>query len=299
MNLTGILNKHFTRDQKSALKQLLSAYELYQPLSDISEGVYAYQPDDDREESKRHFGEQTEAFVSLVSLWLIEQEGDTNAGKNRDTLGCLLVCMATEALQHYQLKPHEVHSLVQKLVLTDAYLMAYHMEAFYIFIGKVQERWLELSVSKEKTAANHAPCKEVYFIWQVFANDKDRQISQEFFLKDLYHLWHRKICLSQLRQLFDSGGKPFTIEVASIYLKEFMAVFYLMHECKRIVCKNSKGIFVYMKNHLKPPLGDTYPQCHDFSKMLYKEIHHPINGKTLRKKIKSLLDKYGTASLSE
>lgn len=298
MNLSDILEKHFSAGQRRALKRLLLEFELYQPLSDISEGFSAYKTSGDRNMAIKHFGQQSDAFVTLVSWWLIQQEGNADAAKNRDAVGCLLVCMAIEALQHYQLKPAEVFSVVYKWVMADAYLKAHHMDAFHNFIGRVHEKWLALPAADKPAAGLGYQGCNTYFIWQVWAGDKENHIMLDIFIRDLYHHWHRKISLSDIRRLFAESGEPCKIMVPSKYLLEFLTVFYFLHHCKRIVCRNNKGMFVFFKNHLEAPTGDIYPCWQDFSHMLHKELNHTVRGNTLRNKVKTLVDKYGTKGVS-
>jgi hypothetical protein len=299
MEFADILKKHFDKGQHKALQHLLTEKELYRPLSDITSRFYAFNYTGDGEEALLHFRREAEAFVSVISHWLSLQDTGTNDEKKRNEVSAILVCITIEALKHYHLKPSEVFPLVNGLVRADAYLSEHHHDSFHWFIDKVHEKWLEFRPPDNNSSALPPPCSDTYFIWQIFPSDKENHITFDVFIMDLYRHWHRKICLSGLRQLFDSSGKPFKILVPSKYMLDFLTVFYLLHDCKRIFCKNNKGLFVFLKNHLQPPEGDNYPPWQDFAKLLHKELNHPLNGKILLGKIKKPMDKFGTNGLPD
>ena len=292
MNLSYILKENFAEAQQVALAKWLTERALYQPLSDIADRFYALKPMEDKEGRVMQFCLEAEAFIALVSFWLQGQENDRSMGVNREKLAPVLVSMAVEALLHFGLKPAEVYRPVAAVVMGHAYLAEHHRDTYYRFTDWVQEKWLEIQMGDKKTYIDSLSCSPVYFIWQTFSSDKEKHVTFEFFINDLYHHWHRKIKISDIRRLFDSSPQPFTIEVPSKYLLEFLAVFYFMHQSRRIVCKNSKGIFVFMKQHLKPPEGDAYPEWADWSKMLYKQLSDPPKRKLLLSKIQAVLDKY-------
>ena len=297
MDFSGLLKKHYDESQQKALICFLLEQQLFQLISDTTERFFASDVDSNQNELLKRFGNDAAPIITRVSQWLSRQETGGETNHNSGILFTLLLCLTTEALHYTRLKPHDIYPEINALVMADPYLAEHHRCSFYRFTDMLQEKCLKTPPPGEIPISNPHNSQSVYFIWQGFPEDKENHISLCIFLDDLITLMPGLRPRKYVSRLFEAGRSDYKITLPSHHLLCFLALFHHLHSCHRIVCKNNRGLFVHLKEHLQPPPNDFYPDWKDFAKLLHKELSLPQNRLTICKTIKPLCDKYCNGKL--
>jgi hypothetical protein len=111
----------------------------------------------------------------------------------------------------------------------------------------------------------------------------------DFFADDLVKIF--KVAKKQLYLLFDTIKTEFKIELPSKYLSPFLCLFCQLHQSGVVKVHGNRGLYVYLRQHLRAPVQDSYPK-RDFRKLRHEAEQNETEKNNISRIIKPLLDKY-------
>lgn len=126
--------------------------------------------------------------------------------------------------------------------------------------------------------------KKTFFIWK-------SEVNTDFFIDDVARTFKGLKNKSSLHKLFDRINDDFKIYIHPKHLLSFISLFYELYNSRIIVCSGSKGIWIYLENHLSPLPLDFFP------KRPFRKLRNELYDNEQKKEeafclIKPLLDKY-------
>lgn len=124
-----------------------------------------------------------------------------------------------------------------------------------------------------------------------FQIEWNSKLHLDYFIDDVVNTFNGIKSKASLYKLFDKIDDDFEIHLNSKYLVTFLSLFYELHQRKTISIIGNRGLFVYLQNHLKPPIRDKYPK-REFRKIRYEAFENEKIKNEILKAINPLLDKY-------
>lgn len=91
----------------------------------------------------------------------------------------------------------------------------------------------------------------------------------DFFVEDLIKTFPGLKPRRLIYFLFEMELRDFKIELSPKYLLHFLTLFHKMHNSGAIKVLGNRGLFIYLRQHLRPPVNERYPK-RDFRKLCYE-----------------------------
>jgi hypothetical protein len=292
MNLFLIIQNNYTVEQAKALIHLLQSQGLYCAMQRHSDVFYQAKAAPGSPAMLQQFRIYVQAMIGLFSEWLLQGKPGPHKQKTIDAMLRLFTFLAIEAKAFSRLKRHESFPVLQELLHSEPGLLLWERYSNYILIDYLKLKAYKKAAKKQMVAVNRANCREAYFIWCRFATDDYHTVHLDAFIEDLRKLMKGLGAGKYIGLLFSTDPPEFKIVVPKKYLLAYLAVFYELHRCGRILCRNNKGIFVHLQSHIEAPEGQTLPAWTEFGKWFQREMKNETTCKTTYTFIKDLLNKY-------
>jgi hypothetical protein len=293
MNFLGVIQNHYTLEQAKIIIHLLQSQGLFCAMQKHSEVFYQAKAVPGSPAMLQQFKLYAQAMIRLLSDWLLRGKPDCHKQQTTDALLQLFTFLAIEAKVHSKLKRYEFFAVFQELFHTEPGLLLWKPYTDHILIDYIELKSQLEEARNSSVGPNHQNLCEVYFCWCHFAGDKENYISLDAFIHDLAKLFKGLQYKKTLYLLFSDQPQDFKIVVPKKYLLEFMAVFYELHRCGRIICKNNKGIFKHLQAHIKAAPGEELPAWKDYAQWYCMEMKSEHNRRKVFSLIQKLLNTYG------
>jgi hypothetical protein len=293
-DLLEVIKDNYKAAQVKTLVKTLKELSIYET---VDESVRLFYNDCNRNNvqiRRTQFSLFVTCIMIITTHWYRAKLSQQVREKNAGLVFHLAATLMADAKMHKNLSDKMYCGVMKEIQNNETQNIDWKQFSFHFIMGFTWAMTCVVTKNGNIIVKSTGGIRNTYLLWHKWPDDKIKKINRNLFICDLMELLKGLDTKSTLTKLFKDTNKDYKIKIWRDHLEIFLIIFKRLYACKRISCKNKKGLFVLLRAHFEFLDGVAGPKRKEYYRLVDYKLDDNSYPSEFSEALISLLNKYCT-----
>jgi len=292
MTLNLILSQNYDFQQKQKALSLLKSHGIYEGLKASAMRFYRRKNPDSECMTLECFKQLVEEHIYTLLGRLTNKNWSKNSFADNEMVTLAVMNLIIHAQKESQISSAQLVEIIMFRIHEFPDYMESYKCIIFLLTEFRHQNIIDIGNKPKEIQETKSLDLEIYLIWNVWAIDKRDNLTLKYFFVDVLNTFPGVGNLDALEDLFKLVKAPHSLTMPCEHLCSVLALFTLLHKCKRLSCSPSRALDRLLKNRMIRFKNENLPNRKEYSKLLSEAKHDEHKRALIRKSISEIFFKY-------